>query len=101
MYWCTYPTVGQMLLDVLAIPTSSMEVEALFSCGKQVSTEHCSHLGTETFHELQILDRHIRLMLVNFACMNEDIVEEVFMCKFEVLCQDESVDSLEFDSDLE
>ncbi len=40
-------------------------------------------------------------MLVNFARMNEDIVEEVFMCKFEVLCQDESVDSLEFDSDLE
>ncbi|TFK79492.1 hypothetical protein K466DRAFT_505448, partial [Polyporus arcularius HHB13444] len=58
-----YPTVGQISPNVMAIPSSSVEVEELFSRGKQVSTDCRSCLGADTFEELQTLNCHLRVKI--------------------------------------
>ena len=73
-----------MALDVLPIPASSVAVERLFSCAKQVSTDRRSRIGADLFEWLQCLSHHWRGTIVDYAKVNSSTVEEVLLDDFEM-----------------
>ena len=64
-------------LDVLVAQASSVPCKHLFSSGKLIATDKCSHLGHERFEELQVLKFAWRPALVVHAAENSNEVEEL------------------------
>ena len=48
-----YPTLSRIAMDVCAIPTSSVPCECLFSTGSEITTDWCSHLGSEKLNSFK------------------------------------------------
>src|SRR5882724_9052558 len=77
-------------LDVLAVQASSVPCEHLFSSGKLIMTDMCSHLGHECFEELQVIKFAWHPALVDHAARNSNEVEELDVIKdFEDLLAEE------------
>ena len=43
----TYLTLAHIIEDVCAIPTTSVPCKHLFFAGSEITTDHCSHLGSD------------------------------------------------------
>lgn len=66
-----YPTIGRIALDVIPAQGSAVPCEALFSGGKQTTTDLRASLGPERFEELQLLKSPWRENVFDFAKAND------------------------------
>ena len=75
---------------MLAIPTSSVPCEQLFSAAKLIATDRCSRLVAECFEELQIMKFAWKDTIQDFVAWNAvQVEEEVNMGEFEELLADD------------
>src|SRR5882724_4560784 len=66
-----------IVLNLLAAQASSVPWKHLFSSGKFIATDKCSHLGHEHFEEVQVLKFRWHPALVEGSSKNSNEVEEL------------------------
>ena len=67
------------MLNILAIPASSVPCEWLFSAGQHIATDFHSQLSADCFEQLQIMKSAWKDDLTNLTAWNLGEIEEVDM----------------------
>ena len=88
-----YPMLSRIVMDVCAIPASSVPCEHLFSTGGEIATDQHSCLGSEKFEQLQVLRHTWHCRIMDQANLNSGNVE-IDMEEFQELLQ-QDVDLVE------
>lgn len=78
-----------MALDILPIQASSVPCERLFSGSKQTADERRTKLGAKVFEQLQIMKFAWRNNPQDFAAMNSNIIEDIYMHEYMDFLDDE------------
>ncbi len=87
-----YPTLSRIVMDVCAIPTTSVPCERLFSAGGEIATDCHSRLSSDKFEHLQVLRHAWHDRIVDQANRNSANVDKISMEEFrELLQQDEEL----------
>lgn len=71
-----------MAINILPIPGASVGLESLFSWAKEVATDWHSLLDPEIFEQIECLKYHWKPCMVDLACTNEELVDEIDLDAF-------------------
>jgi hAT family C-terminal dimerisation region len=77
--------LARIALDVCSLPASSVPFERLFSGGGETATDYHARLGADRFEQLQVMKHVWCASIVDFAAMNSDVFEDVFLEDFREL----------------
>ena len=76
------------------IPATLVPCEHLFSAAAEITNDHCNHLGSDKFEQLQILKHTWCPNIYDLAAINSMDVKEVHIQEFrELLCQDNDMEA--------
>lgn len=73
------------MLDICAIPATSVPCERLFSAGAEIATDRRSRLGADRFEQLQILKHAWQGQIINAASLNSLEIEDIYLDEYKEL----------------